>query len=156
MNLRQLFDLSLVNRRDQVALEWAGAAYTFGDIDARSNRMANVLRARGLAEGDRLCAYLANGIGMIDLYLASIKLGVIFVPINILYREREIAHILSDAEPKLHVTEGELAELTAAAATQPDTLDALPGAFPLDGDAPAALVYTSGTTGTSKGAILTH
>ncbi len=152
MNLRRLFDLSLINRRDQVALEWAGAAYTFGDIDARSNRMAHVLRARGLAEGDRLCAYLTNGIGMIDLYLASIKLGVIFVPINILYREREIAHILSDAEPKLHVTEAELAGLTAAAAAQPDTLDALP----LEGDAPAALVYTSGTTGTSKGAILTH
>jgi malonyl-CoA/methylmalonyl-CoA synthetase len=152
MNLRQLFDLSLINRRDQVALEWAGAAYTFGDIDARSNRMANALRARGLVAGERLSVYLPNGIGMIDLYLASIKLGMIFVPINILYREREIEHILSDAEPKLHVTEAELAELTAAAAAQPDTLDAVP----LEGDAPAALVYTSGTTGTSKGAILTH
>ena len=114
MNLRQLFGLSLVNRRDQVALEWAGATHTFGDLDARSNRMAHALVSRGLASGDRLCVYLPNGIGMIDLYLASIKLGVIFVPINILYREREISHILADAEPKLYVTEAELGEITAS------------------------------------------
>jgi malonyl-CoA/methylmalonyl-CoA synthetase len=152
MNLRQLFDLSLINRRDQVALEWAGATYTFGDLDARSNRLARVLKRRRLAAGDRLSVYLANRIEMIDLYLACIKLGVIFLPINILYREREISHILSDAEPKLHITEAELPELAAEAAMQSDALEALP----LEGDAPAALVYTSGTTGTSKGAILTH
>src|SRR5580692_2553230 len=59
MNLRQLFDLSLVNRRDQVALEWLGAQYTFGEIDARSNRVANALKASGLKQGDRVCVYLA-------------------------------------------------------------------------------------------------
>jgi malonyl-CoA/methylmalonyl-CoA synthetase len=152
MNLRDLFDLSLVNRRDQVALEWAGTEHTFGDLDARSNRMAHTLEGRGLATGDRLCVYLANRIEMIDLYLACIKLGVIFVPINILYREREIAHIISDAEPKLHITEKDLPELCAEAARRPDVFPARA----LDGDTPAALVYTSGTTGTSKGAILTH
>ncbi len=152
MNLRDLFDLSLAGRRDQVALEWAGATYTFGEIDTRSNRTAHALTARGLMQGDRLCVYLANRIEMIDLYLACIKLGVIFVPINILYREREISHILSDAEPKLYITERDLPALLEAAVGQ-----AVPPASPhLDGDAPAALVYTSGTTGTSKGAILTH
>ncbi|HWZ34496.1 MAG TPA: AMP-binding protein [Bryobacteraceae bacterium] len=149
MNLRQLFDVSLVNRRDQVGLEWEGREYTFGEIDARSNRMAHALAARGLGCGDRLCVQLANRIEMIDLFLACVKLGVIFVPINILYREREISHILTDAEPKLTITERELPELTSQTGEAHD--------FPaLDGDAPAALVYTSGTTGTSKGAILTH
>jgi len=152
MNLRDLFDLSLVNRREHVALEWAGTEYTFGDIDFRSNRMAHVLARRGLAQGDRLCVYLANRIELIDLYLACIKLGVIFVPINILYREREIHHILSDADPRLHIAERELPDLCVEAARQPDAFPARP----LDGDTPAALVYTSGTTGTSKGAILTH
>jgi len=135
-----------------VALEWAGAEYTFGEIDARSNRMAHALKARGLAGGDRLCVYLPNCLEFIDLYLACVKLGVIFVPINILYREREMSHILGDAEPKLLVTDAELPALIQEAAAQPDTLEALP----LEGDAPAALVYTSGTTGTSKGAIITH
>ena len=135
-----------------MALEWAGAEYTFGEIDARSNRMAHALKARGLAGGDRLCVYLPNCLEFIDLYLACVKLGVIFVPINILYREREMSHILGDAEPKLLVTDAELPALIQEAAAQPDTLEALP----LEGDAPAALVYTSGTTGTSKGAIITH
>jgi malonyl-CoA/methylmalonyl-CoA synthetase len=77
---------------------------------------------------------------------------VIFVPINILYREREMSHILSDAEPKRLITEADLPSLMENASQQPEALEGLA----LEGDAPAALVYTSGTTGTSKGAILTH
>ena len=98
--LTHLFDLSFIGRRDTVALEFEGRTYTFGEIDARSNRLAHLLRDAGLKTGDRLCVYLANCVEMIDLYLACVKLGVIFVPINILYREREIAHILRDAEPR--------------------------------------------------------
>ena len=109
MNLRQLFDLSLVGRRTETALEWAGAEYTFGDLDARSNRVAHALKARGLRQGDRLAVYLPNRLEFIDLYLASIKLGVIFVPINILYREREMSHILADAAPALFLAEKDLA-----------------------------------------------
>ncbi len=114
VNLRQLFDLSLIGRRDRVALEWQGAEYTFGEIDTRSSRMARALRDRGIAQGDRVCVYLSNRIELIDLFLACMKLGAIFVPINILYRDREMAHILSDAEPKLLVTEKELPELLAS------------------------------------------
>jgi len=148
VNLRQLFALSLENRADQIGLEWESREYTFGEIDARSNRMAHALRSRGLAQGDRLCVQLANRIEMIDLFLACVKLGVIFVPVNILYRERETSHILADAEPKLFVTERELPELQSSEECRD---------YPaLDGDAPAALVYTSGTTGASKGAVLTH
>ena len=87
---------------------------------------------------------------MIDVYLACIKLGVIFVPINILYKEREIAHILTDAEPKGVVAKA--VELSAEAAAMPTSRPVVS----LDGDAPAAIVSTSGTTGASKGAILTH
>jgi malonyl-CoA/methylmalonyl-CoA synthetase len=152
LNLRQLFDLSFLGRRTETALEWAGAEYTFGDLDARSNRVAHALKARGLKQGDRLAVYLPNRLEFIDLYLASIKLGIIFVPINILYREREMSHILADASPTLFLAEKDLTQLAHEAAQHPADLEALP----LDGDAPAALVYTSGTTGVSKGAILTH
>jgi malonyl-CoA/methylmalonyl-CoA synthetase len=149
MNLLQLFDLSLTGRRDEAGLEWAGREYAFGEIDARGNRMANALRARGFRKGDRLCVYLANRIELIDLFLACVKLGVIFVPINILYREREIAHITGDAEPRLLISERDLPDVTGESAERPP-------AEPLDGDAPAAIIYTSGTTGASKGAVLTH
>ncbi len=158
MNLIQLFDLSLIGRSQEIALEFAGRTYTFGEIDARSNRMAALFLARGLERGDRLCVYLANCLELIDIYLACVKLGVIFVPINILYRDREIVHILGDAEPKAVIAAQEMPGTTPLwrvheldvpqHAERPRTA--------LDGDTPAALVYTSGTTGVSKGAILTH
>lgn len=158
MNLTQLFGLSLAGRRDSVALEFAGCEYTFGDIDDRSNRMTTLLHKRGLRAGDRLCVYLPNSLELIDIYLACVKLGVIFVPINILYREREILHILADAQPKAVVARqempGSVPVWSADLREAPEQADPPPVA--LDGDAPAALVYTSGTTGVSKGAILTH
>jgi malonyl-CoA/methylmalonyl-CoA synthetase len=148
VNLLHLFDLSLIARSDEVALEWDGLEFTFGDNERRSNRVAHALRARELAKGDRLCVYLGNRIELIDIYLACIKLGVIFVPINILYRDREIAHITNDAEPKLFITEADLPQLTSDRDDRP--------LEDLDGDTPAAIIYTSGTTGASKGAVLSH
>lgn len=160
MNLSHLFDLSLVGRRATVGLEWQGRQYTFGEIDIRSNRLAHILLGRGLTAGDRLCVYLVNSLELIDLYLACIKTGIIFVPINILYREREITHIVADAEPRAVVTMAEDFPAVPVPVWKPSELsgEALETRPPtaLDGDAPAALVYTSGTTGLSKGAILTH
>jgi malonyl-CoA/methylmalonyl-CoA synthetase len=149
MNLTNLFDLSFLDRRNAVALEFQGRSLTFGEIDERSNRVAHLFAQRGFKPGDRLCVHLVNCLEMIDLYLACNKLGVIFVPINILYKEREIAHIVADAEPKAIVSQPD--EIAAAA-----TMPASRPLVSLDGDAPAAIVYTSGTTGASKGAILTH
>ncbi|HVS33327.1 MAG TPA: acyl-CoA synthetase [Thermoanaerobaculia bacterium] len=148
MNLVQLLDGSLTGRRDEVALEWGGQRLTFGDLERRSNRVAHALTARGFVKGDRLCVYLANRVELIDLFLACIKLGVIFVPINILYREREIAHITGDAAPRMLITANDLESLTGTTEERPHV--------PLDGHDPAAIIYTSGTTGASKGAVLTH
>jgi malonyl-CoA/methylmalonyl-CoA synthetase len=147
VHLLHLFDHSLIARAGSPALEWQGTTYTFGELEARSNRTANALRQRGLGKGDRLCVYLANRVELIDLYLACVKLGVIFVPVNILYREREIAHITADAEPRAFLTADDL-PVTGDDDSRPRV--------ELDGDTPAAIIYTSGTTGTSKGAVLTH
>lgn len=161
MTLSQLFDLSLVGRRDRTGLDWEGRSYTFGEIDEYSTRLANLLLDRGLVAGDRLCVYLPNSLEMIGLFLACVKTGVIFVPINILYREREITHILADAEPSLVISDSPLGS-RCPAMTRPELKSAAsvkstsrPGAS-FDGDAPAGIIYTSGTTGTAKGAVLTH
>jgi malonyl-CoA/methylmalonyl-CoA synthetase len=152
MSLLDLFDLSLMGRRDQIGLECGQEQYTFGEIDARSNRMARLLQARGFAAGDRLCVQLANAVETIDLYLACLKLGVIFVPINLLYKEREVGHILGDAEPRAFVrTDGAREMACQAARLEPERPRVC-----LDGETPAAIIYTSGTTGQSKGAVLTH
>src|ERR1017187_5649996 len=98
------------------------------------NLLARLLSKKGLSTGDRLCCYLVNSVGMIDLYLACVKLGVIFVPINILYRDREITHILSDAAPRALITDATIAtevpvwtpaDLAAEAASMPDVRPAI-------------------------------
>ena len=166
MNLLDLFHSSLAGRRDNAALEWRETGsrlqtWTFGELDIRSNRLAHLLKQRGLGQGDRLAVYLANRVELVDLYLACLKAGLLFVPINVLYREREVGHVVRDAEPKAVVTAGDFPhgfqtwhceELSRASLNcSAEPLDCV-----LDGDSPAALVYTSGTTGTSKGAVLTH
>lgn len=161
MDLTRLFDLSFTGRREEPALEFDGRTFTFGEVDRRSNRMAALLLRRGLRRGDRLCAYLPNGLELIDLYLACVKTGVIFVPINILYRDREIDHILRDAEPKAVVAGSDFPHSTTPWRVEQlgEEMPAMPLERPqahLQGDTAAAIVYTSGTTGASKGAILTH
>jgi malonyl-CoA/methylmalonyl-CoA synthetase len=170
MQLTDLFDVSLLGRRDEVALELEGTdgvlvRLTFGELDGRARRMAGALAARGLAPGDRVALHLPNCLEFIDLLIACVRSGYILVPVNVLYRERELAHIVADAEPALVVTSDDHASLFPAG-TPLVTLDVLAtearSGVPirertsLAGDDPVALVYTSGTTGQSKGAVLTH
>ncbi|HXK08395.1 MAG TPA: AMP-binding protein [Vicinamibacteria bacterium] len=192
--LLELFDGSLVRREREVGLELGSpggriGALSFGEVEERSRRMAAVLAARGLREGDRLVVQVANRVEILDLLLACLKLRAVFVPVNVLYREREVGPIVSDAEPTAVVTTKERAasvptgtavwdvdELAleagrspaSAAPTVRDDQDPLGGpSGPADpstparrrapwGDGPAAIVYTSGTTGRPKGAVLTH
>jgi malonyl-CoA/methylmalonyl-CoA synthetase len=169
-SLLHLYDGSLIGRYDQPAVEYDRAdgvqgSLTFGELEVRSNRLAGRLAALGLARGDRLGFYLANRIEIVDLWIACVKLGVIVVPINVLYKEREIRHIVRDGEPAAVVTTAvQMAELPAGVAAwdiERLTADAaaMPDVRPLEqvsAETPAALVYTSGTTGASKGAILTQ
>ncbi|HEX8945950.1 MAG TPA: acyl-CoA synthetase [Gemmatimonadaceae bacterium] len=170
MNLTTLFDASLRGRADRPGLEYTDSrsmvrAVTFGEIDARANRVARELADRGLRRGDRLCVHLANRIEFIDLFLACARLGVIMVPMNVLYRERELRHIVSDSEPAAIVAAQDsdavypagmpvwfVETLLECAAAR----DAQRPNVAIDGSDPALIVYTSGTTGAAKGAVLTH
>jgi malonyl-CoA/methylmalonyl-CoA synthetase len=170
MSLLDLYDLSLRGRRETPALDvdvaaGATSTLTFGDLDARSDRLAHVLAARGVGRGDRLAFCLPNRLLVLDLWLAAVKLGAIVVPVNVLYKAREIGHILGDARPLAIVTTDDRRGDVPAEAViwDADALERDAHGMPAtrigvrcDATSPVALVYTSGTTGTAKGAVLTH
>jgi malonyl-CoA/methylmalonyl-CoA synthetase len=176
VSLLPLIDHVLLGAPQRAALETdtpSGESqhFTFGDLESRSNQLAIVLLSRGVHRGDRIAFLLQNRVEIIDLWLACVKLGLIAIPINVLYQAREIAHIVADAEPSAVLTtadrvsdlpKGAVAwdiDALAHEASQVTTVRERPRAFReivCDSTTPLALVYTSGTTGASKGAILTH
>ena len=155
------------------ALILASRVVSYADLDRESARYANALVALGVAPGDRVAAQLQKSAANLILYLATVRAGAVFLPLNPAYTAAEIAYFLGDAEPRLLVCdpavrdglsavagharletldgagEGSLADLAAVAANGFDPLRREP-------DDLAALCYTSGTTGRSKGAMLTH
>jgi len=150
-----------------------GAVWTFADLRVAAGRMAAVLRDRGVAPGDRVLVQVDKSADAVALYLACLRAGAVFVPLNTAYTPAEVRYFIADSEPALvvcrladaavpHYSAGARVVLslgaagdgtlaTAAAAATPDYR-----VEPRRADDLAALVYTSGTTGRSKGAMLTH
>lgn len=170
MNLTKLFAPSLKRAPDAPGLEFDGEVFTFGRLDDESDRLAAWLLAAGVEPGDRVAVYLKNSPALVLIYLATAKAGFVFTPINILYRRDEIAHILSDAGPKVVFADPESEKMVTGAMAGDgarlhltneiagaiaDTARPVSLPTPADEDI-AALVYTSGTTGRPKGAMLTQ
>ena len=176
--MSNLFELLLGDKAgsDQLALETLGGLrLTFEDLIQASGRMANALVSLGVRPGDRIAVQVEKSPANLVLYLASLRAGAVYLPLNTAYTLSEIRYFVSDAEPSLIVCDPSaltgVGELTAASGARVATLDAAgqgtlaeiaarqPAAFKTVERAPgdlAAIVYTSGTTGRSKGAMLTH
>jgi len=158
-----------------------GQRYTYAQLNARANRLANFLQGRlGVQKGDRVSILAHNSVAYIDLFYGLAKIGAIFAPLNWRLVARELAYIVNDCQPKVliggpdflgvlnelrpqvnveHYISVEGAPLEgvlsyeAGLAQAPDTEPPRP---PLDDDSPYCILYTSGTTGRPKGAILPH
>jgi malonyl-CoA/methylmalonyl-CoA synthetase len=129
-----------------------GVLMTYGDAAARSAQLARALRDSGVQPGDRVAMQVEKSIESIMVYVACIRSGSVLLPMNTGYTAAEVAQLVADAEPRLVLDEAGLASLGARADTMPVSFDDHRAAP----DELAALLYTSGTTGRPKGAMLSH
>lgn len=150
--------------------------YTWGDLDRASARMANLLVSLKLREGSRVAVQVEKSVEAMVLYLATLRAGYVFLPLNTAYQSAEIEYFIGNAEPGVVVcTPGNFGWVSKIAFSQGTghvfTLgDDRTGSLleraahhsdvhqPVQRSADdlAAILYTSGTTGRSKGAMLTH
>jgi malonyl-CoA/methylmalonyl-CoA synthetase len=152
-----------------------GGRISYGDLIARAGQMANVLVARGVKPGDRVAVQVEKSVANIVLYLATVRAGAVYLPLNSAYTLNELDYFIGDAEPSLVVCDPSKAEglapIAAKVKAKVETLgpngkgslteaaDKASSEFATvsrANDDLAAILYTSGTTGRSKGAMLTH
>ena len=160
----------------RLAIETIDGQYIgYGDLIARAGRMANVLVSSGVKTGDRVAAQTEKSVAGLVLYLAAVRAGAVYLPLNTAYTLNELEYFLTDAEPSLVVCDPAKAEgigaIAAKVGARVETLGAdgkgtlTDAAAKADADFAtvaradddlAAILYTSGTTGRSKGAMLSH
>ncbi|MGY9063719.1 non-ribosomal peptide synthase/polyketide synthase [Streptomyces sp. CAS3] len=153
-----LVEAAVDRRPDAPALAAPGSLLTFAEVEARADRLAHRLIARGAGPGDIVALLLPRSVDMVLAQLAVAKAGAAFLPVDPAYPEERIALMLRDAAPALTLDAKEIAGLLAAppdevAGHRPGDADRR---RPLDLDDPAYVVYTSGSTGTPKGVVVTH
>jgi len=163
--------------RSQTVLETPdGQIWSYADLEAGTGRIARLLLDSGVEPGDRVAAQIEKSPEALLLYLAVLRCGGVYLPLNTAYKGNEVAYFLGDAEPRVLVcdpkTEAALRPTAEAAGTrvvftlgtsqngslleQSRALDPATPVVSRDGDDLAAILYTSGTTGRSKGAMLSH
>ncbi len=151
-----------------------GREYSYQDVLDSSARFANALAALGVEPGDRVAVQVEKSVEALMLYLGTVRAGGIFLPLNTAYTPAEIEYFLGDAEPAVFVCDpakapalkpfaekagAKLETLGVGTGTLLDKANAASGSFVDVARGPddlAAILYTSGTTGRSKGAMLSH
>jgi long-chain acyl-CoA synthetase len=156
---------------DRPALRLDDQIVTYRQLDDRSARLAALVRSLGIKPGDRVGLMMANVPEFAVAYYGILRAGAVVVPMNVLLKEREVAFYLTDAGARLLIAWDGLAEAASGAAAagaemiavssrrfdaELEAVDPHPEVVSRAGEDTAVILYTSGTTGTPKGAELTH
>ena len=165
---------------DATALRFLGHTTTWAELDRRVSALAGALSRRGVGVGDRVLILMLNRPEFIESFLAANRLGAIAVPVNFRMTPAEVAFLVSDCQGRVVITEAVLAKVATAVRDMDPTLQTVivagggtddevigyddliaeqgdtPQPVDIPNDSPALIMYTSGTTGRPKGAVLTH
>ena len=160
------FSKSFSAHADRTFIEAPDRNWTYREIERETGRLAALLQALGVAPGERLLAQTDKSVETLILYFATIRAGAIYLPLNVDYTEAELEYFIGDAEPVLAVCRSQSVDLFERisgkmAVRTLDQLfftltDAQAAPVPREPDDVAAILYTSGTTGKPKGAMLTN
>ncbi|KAA5605870.1 malonyl-CoA synthase [Roseospira marina] len=176
-SLYALMESRIPGDRSRVLLETGdGGSYSYAQAETAAIRMARALADRGVAKGDRVAVQVDKSPEALFLYLACLRAGFVFLPMNTAYRPDEVDYLVGNAEPSVIVCRpADVAIMEGIAAkhdgplvltldtdgtgTLAEAAEEAPADFPMvecAADDLAAMLYTSGTTGKPKGAMLTH
>jgi acyl-CoA synthetase (AMP-forming)/AMP-acid ligase II len=176
MRLETVLRAQAVRYPDKIALVCESERIAYRDLERRIARVASGLKEQGLGVGDRIVLFLNNGVEIVELFYAAFSLGAIVVPVTTRLTPHELQHICSDSQPFAIVFEGPGDSIRDVLDANPDAVwitvgkgpegtiayesfrksDIVPlPALSIQSD-DAVIMYTSGTTGKPKGAIITH
>src|SRR4051812_49914866 len=171
-NLATVLTESAARAGDAVAIKLDDAELCYNQLDVASAHVAGLLRSKGVEPGDRVGIMLPNVPYFAVVYYGVLRLGAVVVPMNVLLKGREVEFYLKDPEAKVLFAWHEFAEPAEKGASEAgaEAILVKPGEFEetvgkaealtevaeRDGEDTAVILYTSGTTGTPKGAELTH
>jgi long-chain acyl-CoA synthetase len=171
-NLATLLTESAARDGDHIAIKLDDTEVSYALLDEGSKRVAGILREKGVGPGDRVGIMLPNVPYFPIVYYGILRAGAVVVPMNVLLKGREVGFYLKDSGAKVLFAWGDFGEAAGAGADEAgaELIAVAPGAFeqlvmaaePVQGvvdragDDDAVILYTSGTTGTPKGAQLTH
>jgi malonyl-CoA/methylmalonyl-CoA synthetase len=180
MNVAKILSERARERLDKPAIVFEERVYTFGEIDSRVNAYAAMLTKMGVTKGDRVAIQLPKQMEFIFLHLAVLSVGATCLPLNVDYRAEEVEYFLTDSESSLVFTDHARYQISKHLIERIDVLNTVlvdegestsvrslrtelaaadkrfERSYPTGRDDVAVICYTSGTTGRSKGAMLTH
>jgi amino acid adenylation domain-containing protein/thioester reductase-like protein len=167
--VHSMFEQQAALTSEATAIIHDGRSFTYGELNARANQIARLLEARGVRRGDCVGVCLERGYDMVVAVLAALKAGACYLPLDPNYPADRLEYMLTDAAPKILITQTKLETLLPAGAVELVVVDeeqqsiasypdanAIPAAEELAGAGPLYVIYTSGSTGKPKGTEMPH